>query len=188
VGLRLPRCYETAVTDPIRAFAREHRYSAATIERWRALDPPDGLALLELAQELRLGENQLRDLWEWTEEIAQRDHWSLAQVLALEPVAAPRRNRSAGRNDRLKLIKAALRRLRFPQLAATEERLAGLVRELNLPGNIRVTFPEFLEGDDIRIEIVADSVASLKAVADRLQAAAEAPACTAIFQILEEAP
>jgi hypothetical protein len=176
------------VTDPIRAFAHERRYGAPTLERWLALDPADGLALLELAQELRLGENQLRDLWEWTEEIAQRDQRSLAQVLALEPVAAPRRSRSLGRNDKLKLTKAALRRLRFPQLVAAEERLAALVRQLDLPRNIRVTFPEFLEGDDVRIEILADSVASLKAAADRLRAAAEAPPCTAIFQVLEEGP
>jgi hypothetical protein len=176
------------VTDAIRAFARERRYSAPTLERWLALDSADGQALLELAQDLRLGENQLRDLWEWTEEIAQRDHRSLTQVLTHESVATPRRSRSLGRNDKLKLIKAALRRLRFPQLAATEERLAALVRQLDLPRNIRVTFPEFLEGDDVRIEIVADSVASLEAAADRLRAAAGTPACTAIFRILEEAP
>jgi hypothetical protein len=176
------------MTDEIRAFAHERRYSAPTVKRWLALDPSDGLALLELAQELHLGENQLRDLWEWAEEIAQRDHMSLAQVLALEPVVTPRHSRSVGRNDKLRLIKTALRRLRFPQLAATEERLAALVRQLDLPRNIRMTFPEFLEGDAVRIEIVANSVASLEAAADRLRAAAGAPACTAIFQTLEEAP
>jgi hypothetical protein len=172
----------------LRAFVHERRYGAPTLERWLALEEADGHALLELAQDLRLGENQLRDLWEWAEEIAQRDHRSLAQVLALEPVATPRRSRSLGRNDKLKLVKTALRRLRFPRLAATEERLAALVRQLDLPRNIRVTFPEFLEGDDVRIEIVADSVASLQAAADRLRAAAGAPACAAIFQTLEEAP
>ena len=176
------------MTDEIRAFARARRYSAPTLDRWLALDPPDGHALLELAQELRLGENQLRDLWEWAEEIAQRDHASLAEVLAHESVATPRRSRSLGRNDKLKLIKTALRRLRFPQLAAAEERLAALVHQLDLPRNVRVTFPEFLEGDEVRIEIVADSVASLEGAADRLRAAAGAPACAAIFQILEEAP
>jgi hypothetical protein len=176
------------VTDKIRTFAHGRRYSAATVERWLALDPPDGHALLELARELRLGENQLRDLWKWAEEIAQRDHMSLALVLALEPVATQRRSRNLGRNDKLKLIKAALRRLRFPQLAATEEHLAVLVRELDLPRNVCLSFPEFLEGDEVRIEIVADSVASLEAAIERLQAAAKAPACNTIFQILGEAP
>jgi hypothetical protein len=176
------------VNKAICNFARERRYSTATVERWLALDPPDGRALLELAQELRLGENQLRAVWEWAEEIARRDYISLIQVLTLEPVAAARRSRTIGRNDKLKLVKAALRRLRFPQLAAAEERLAALVRELDLPCNIRLTFPEFLEGDEVRIEIAADSVACLAAAADRLRAAAETRACTVIFKILEEAP
>jgi hypothetical protein len=176
------------VADDIRAFARERRYSAATLERWLALEAADGHALLELAQDLRLGENQLRDLWEWAEEIARRDHTSLAQVLGHESVMTPWRSRGVGRNDKLKLIKSALRRLRFPQLAAAEERLAALVRQLDLPWNVRVTFPEFLEGDAVRIEIVAESVASLQTAADRLRAAAGAPAWATIFQILEEAP
>jgi hypothetical protein len=176
------------MADEIRTFAHERRYGAPTLTRRLALDPADGQALLELARELRLGENQLRDLWDWAEEIAHRDHTSLAEVLVLEPVATPRRSSSLGRNDKLKLIKAALRRLRFPQLAAAEEHLAALVRQLDLPRNIRVTFPEFLEGDEVRIEIVADGVASLKAAADRLRAAAGEPAWTAIFEILEEAP
>jgi hypothetical protein len=179
---------QQSLDKALRAFAREHRYGTAALERWMALDRLDGLALLDLAQELRLGENQLRDLWEWAEEIAQRDHLSLAQVLALEPVATQRRSRGVGRNDKLKLIKTALRRLRFPQLAATEEHLATLVRELDLPRNVRMSFPEFLEGDAVRIEIVADSVASLEAAIERLHAAAKAPACNTIFQVLGEAP
>ena len=176
------------MSDAIHTFARERRYAPATLERWRALEPRDARALLEVAQELRPSENQLRDLWEWADEIAHRDRLSLAQVLALEPVTSVRRTRNVGRNDKLKLMKAALRRLRFPQLAASEDRLAALVRELDLPRNIRVVFPEFLEGDEVRIEIVSDSVAALAAAAERLRAAAGTPACKAIFQLLEEAP
>ena len=170
------------------AFTAERRYSAAAVERWSALKPEDGEALLELARELRLGENQLRDLWDWAEDIANRDHLSVARVLALEPVRLARRARHVGRNDKLKLIKTALRRVRFPQLAAAEERLAALIRELNLPRNVRVRVPEFLEGDELCVEIVADSTASLAAAADRLRAAADTATCKAIFQLLEEAP
>jgi hypothetical protein len=179
---------EASPDTALRVFAQERKYTSATIERWLALEPDDGRALLELARELRLGENQLRDLWEWTEEIALRDGVSLAQVLALAPVAAARRNRTVGRNDKLKLVKGVLRRLRFPQLASTEDRLAALVRQLDLPRNVRVTFPEFLEGDEVRIEIVANSLTSLEVAAERLQAAAQKPECQAIFQLLAEAP
>ena len=174
---------EPSVDAAFRAYATERKYHEATVDRWLRLPSVDRAALLELAQELRLGENQLRDLWEWAEEIAQRDGLSLATVLGAEAVAAARR-RAVGRSDKLKLVKAALRRLRFPQLAAAEERLAALVRELGLPPSVRVTPPESLEVDSIRIEIVADSAASLHDSVARLLAASQSPGCAAIFELL----
>jgi ribonuclease D len=168
------------------AFATERRFRPATVERWSHLQEQDAAALLALMQELRPSENQLRDLWKWIEEIAARDQSSLASVLASEPLTATRR-RNVSRNDRLKLVKGALRRQRFPQLAATEDRLAGFVRELGLPRNVRVTLPEFLEGDAIQVAITASSPAALRAAADALQAAAASAACAALFAGLDEA-
>lgn len=178
---------DAAVDQAIRTFTVERKYSAGIVDRWLRLSPVDGAALLDLAQELRLGENQLRDFWEWMEEIAQRDGRSLTQVLAADAIASARQ-RAVGRNDRVKLIRNVLRRMRFPQLAVTEDRLAALVRELGLPLSIHVTLPEFLEGDAVRIEIVADSARSLCDAAAQLLAAAETPACKALFELLAEAP
>jgi ribonuclease D len=177
---------DSSLDASVRSFAAERKYGHATLQRWSRLGPDDAGALLALAQELRPSENQLRDLWDWTEEIAARDHLGLAQVLAAEPVTAARR-RAVSRNDKLKLVKGALRRRRFPQLAAAEERLAALVRELALPPSIRVTFPEFLEGDAVRVEITADSAAAFRRAAEALQAASATPACEQIFAVLAEA-
>jgi ribonuclease D len=178
---------DSEVQERIRAYATNRAYGAATTERWLGLEARDGDALLQLATELRLGENQLRDLWEWAEEIALRDGLALHQVLTAEPLAAVRR-RHLGRNETLKAIKAALRRRRFPQLAATEERLAGLVRALQLPRTVRISLPEHLEGDHVRIEIVVDSAAAWQAAAASLLAAADTPACAELFARLGEAP
>jgi hypothetical protein len=109
------------------------------------------------------------------------------QVLAAQPIAEAR-TRGLGRNDTLKAIKAALRRVRFPHLASVEEQLAGLVRDLGLPRNVRVMLPDFLEGDQVRIEIVAQSTAAWRAAAASLLAAAETTACSDLFTLLGEAP
>ena len=178
---------ESDVEAAIRSYARARMYSAATVERWLGLARRDGDALLQLATELRLGENQLRDLWDWAEEIGERDGLALSQVFAAEPIAATRA-RELGRNDKLKAIKAALRRLRYPQLTAVETRLAELVRTLELPRSIRIMLPEHLEGDCVRVEIVADSVASWRAAAAALLTAADARACAELFALLDEAP
>lgn len=170
----------------VRQWAGERRYRDALVERWLRLDSADVRALLDLAIELRLGENQLRDVWACTEDIAARDRCPLAAVLTAPPVMRARRG-STGRSDRLKAIKAALRRLRYPQLVATEQRLAELVRQLELPRNIHVTLPDWLEGNTVRVDIVADSAHALATAAAVLHAAATRPECAAIFSLLEEA-
>jgi hypothetical protein len=178
---------DAAFDEALRAFAAERKYHGATVDRWLQLQAGDGAALLDLARGLRLGENQLRDLWECAEDIATRDCTSIAQVLANDAIARATR-RQVGRNDKLKLVKGALRRLRFPVLVATEDRLRDLVRDLQLPANVRVTLPDCLEGDRVRVEIVATSVASLRDSVARLLEAAQTPACVDIFELLAEAP
>jgi hypothetical protein len=171
----------------VRAFAVARRYSDGSVDRWLRLFSVDAQALLSLAQELRLGEHQLCDLWAWAEEIAERDGQSLAQVFATESIVAARRRR-VSRNDKLKLVKGALRRVRFPQLVATEERFAALVRELGLPPNVQVTWPEFPEGDAVHVEIAARDAAAFRDAVVRLLAATQTAAYAAIFDLVAEAP
>ena len=177
---------DSTLDTMFRAFAADRRYGEATLERWSRLEPDDAAALLGLVQELRPSEHQLRDLWDWVEEIAAREHLRLAQVLALAPVASARQ-RDIGRNDKLKQLKGALRRLRFPQLSTAEDQLAMLIQALQLPRHVRLIVPEFLEGDTVRVEITVNSVAALQAAADALRAAAANPACEQLFAVLAEA-
>ena len=177
----------TESTDAaFRTFAADRKYSMATLERWSRLGADDAAAVLCLVQELRPSENQLRDLWNWIEEIAAREQLTLAQVLALAPVAAARR-RDVGRNDKLTRLKGALRRQRFPQLVAAEEQLAAHIRALALPRHVRIILPEFLEGDAVCVEITADSAATLRAAAEALCTAAASPTCEQLFARLAEA-
>jgi hypothetical protein len=169
----------------IRAYAAERGFHPTTLERWLVLAPADATALWDLTRDLRLGENQARDLWEWAEETAARDRLSLAAVLA-EVVAAA--GRTGGRNERLKAVKSALRRRRYPQLVAAEDRIATLVRQLGLPRTVRFTIPDNLEGDEIRVEIVARNAAALQAAAAEVERAASTSACEEIFELLSDPP
>jgi hypothetical protein len=175
-----------AATDAaIRACAADRHYAAATVARWLRLAPPDRAALLDLVHDLRPSEHQLRDLWDWAEEIAQRDATSIAAVLAV-PAVTGARARSLGRNDRLRSLKAALRRVRYPQLSAAEDRLCTLVRALALPPSVRVVPPEHLEGDALRIEIVARNAATLRSAVAHLAAVMHTAACEELFALLAE--
>lgn len=178
---------EPTLHTALQAFCSERRYSPAMVERWMRLDNDDAAALLQLAQEVRPSENQLRDLWQWADDIAHRDGQALALVLTDDALMAARR-RHLGRNDRLKLLMHALRRRRFPQLAAVEDRLAELAQDLGLPRAVRLSLPPFLEGDAVRVEIVASSATALHDAAAALARAAETAACRELFTLLGEAP
>lgn len=177
---------EANVFDRVRTWGAERRFRPVTIERWTALAGADADALLRLATRLRLGENQLRDLWDWLDEVALRDGVSLATVLASGSLQDPF-VRGLGRADELKVFKAALRRLRFPGLAAQERQLAGLVARLALPSSVRVEWPDFLEGDHLSISIDVRSPDGLRSVAQALASAATRPECAQIFALLDGA-
>ncbi len=177
----------SSTIDEIRRFAEQRHYRPATLERWLVLSPFDGAALLQLAQSLRLSDNQLRDLWAWAGEIAARDQHSLAEVLGSAEICSALRQ-PVGRHDQLKLVKAALRRRRFPQLSANEDRMRVLVRQLNLPAGVRVELPEFLEGDELTIHMGVRDPKTLRLAAAALLAAADSPTCAELFHLLDEAP
>ncbi len=173
--------------EEMAAWCEEKHFTAATRERWRRLPPPDGEALWRLVRELRLGENQLRDLWEWAEEVAARDSLPLRAVLD-DAFIREALQRRLSRNDRLKLVRQALRRRRFPHLAAVEDELHALVREARLPAEVHLQLPPDLEGDAIQVRIVARSSEQFVQTLQSLAEWARSDACQRVFALLEEAP
>ncbi|HVN87180.1 MAG TPA: hypothetical protein VMW17_20300 [Candidatus Binatia bacterium] len=175
------------VSDEVRVFAASRRFSATTRDRWLRSTPGDQRTLLAVAQRLRLGENQFRDLLDWSEEIAVRDGCAIAAVWAREPVASALA-RDLGRNELIAAVKSALRQLRFPLLAAAEARLAELTRQLKLPRGAHLHLPAHLEGDEIRIEIRGRNAAALREQVAAVQSALSRAELDEMFRTLEQAP
>ena len=149
-------------TDPVAAYAREKRFSAATLARWQAWPAEGRGALLSLVLDLRCGENHVKDLLDWLTDIARRDACGVAEVLAQPAIRAARAG-AASRNDRLKAVKTALRRLRFPRLARLEDQVHQAVRALDLGRNVQVSFSPNFEGDELTISLTARSADELRA-------------------------
>ena len=167
----------------MRSYAAEKHFGTALLERWLAQPPVDRDALLALAAQLRLGENQLRDLLDDLTAIAARRSCGPAAVLDIDEVRAVRA-RQLGRNDAIRALKQALRRLRYPQLSAVEQGLAERVKGLRLPAGVRVDLPENLEGEHIAVILRAHSAAELRAQADAVAAALRAGTVEEMFALL----
>ena len=109
------------------------------------------------------------------EDIAARDDLGPAAVLGSPDIrgilAAP-----LGRSDKLKRVKARVRALRFPRLAALERSLDEEVRALELGPGVTVRFPPGLEGDEVTVEVRARRAEALREAVARLTRALEASA------------
>ena len=168
----------------IRAYAASKGFHPQTLERWLSWDAADRGALERLALGLKIGENHLRDLMDWLEEIALRERVSAQAILASKIIGDLETDPRLGRADRLKRIKEQIRRLRFPRLAETEDAVRAKIHELKLHPEIRLTVPPGLEGGNLRVEFAAASADELKQLAARLQEATEKASIREIFALL----
>ena len=168
----------------IRAYAASKGFHPQTVERWLSWDAADGGALERLAFALKIGENHLRDLMDWLEEVALRDGVSIQSLLNAKAVDDIATDPRLGRADKLKRIKEHVRRLRFPRLAETEDAIRAKIQELKLHPEIRLSVAPGLEGGNLRVEFAAANYDELKGLAEKLRQAAEKKLPAEIFDLL----
>jgi hypothetical protein len=169
----------------IDTYAQEKRLHPQTVRRWHRWEERDQEALWRLTQELQVGENHLRDLIDWLEEISLRDGEMPAEVLARQEIQRVLA-RNLSRNDKLKEVKVELRKLRYPRLSRLEEQLKENAKKMDLGRRVQVIFPPLLAGDEIRVEIRARNTVELKESLDRLLERTEEGWVDRLFSLLDE--
>ena len=168
----------------IREYAKEKAFHPQTLARWLAWDQPDRDALYRLAFALKIGENHLRDLMDWLEEISLRDGSQIWRILGNRTIADVESDPRLGRADKLKRIKDQIRRRRFPRLAHTEDSIRARIQELKLQPEIRLSVAPGLEGGRLRVEFDAASRDELQRLIARLADATAKEAVREIFDLL----
>lgn len=171
----------------IRDYAKARGFHTQTLERWLSWQPSDQVALAELAFALKIGENHLRDLMDWLEEIALRDQAPIHQVLGRTMVGDITTNPRLGRADRLKRLKEQVRRWRFPRLAETEDAIRTKIQALKLHPSVRLSAPPGLEGGRLQVEFSAASHEELNRLTAKLSNALEETVMAEIFELLSGA-
>jgi hypothetical protein len=177
---------DQALDTAVRAYIADRHISPVVAARWLHWGSADAAALLQIAEALALGGNQLAELTEWLEDIASRDGAAPAAVLDAPEIrgilAAP-----LGRSDKLKRVKARVRARRYPRLAALEQSLDEAVRALDLGPGVTVRFPPGLEGDEVTVELRARRPEALRDAVGRLASALAAGGFDRVFSQLDEA-
>ena len=170
--------------DQVREYAKARGFHPGTLTRWLGWEPPASAALCRLALALKIGENHLRDLMDWLEEIALRDGRAIDTILADRVIADIQTDPRLGRADKLKRIKEEVRRQRFPRLAQIEDALRARIAALKLQPEITLSAPIGLEGGRLRVEFSASSQQELKRLAAKLADAADQEAIREVFALL----
>lgn len=141
-------------------------------------------ALAAIVAALRPSAHHLGDALDWIEDIAARDGVQAASILDRAELRAALAA-SGSAPDRWKRWKDALRRLRYPRLAAREREFAAAVRALGLGRDVAIAAPPAFEGGGLTITIRARTHDDLGTTLDRFAAARTAGALARLFALLD---
>jgi hypothetical protein len=165
----------------IRELAAERRLPQSHLERWLAMDPPSRAAMLDIAQALRLRTGQLVTALDTLDEIAVREHVTVAAILdqlEIRRIA----NGSGSAPSRASALLEALRTLRYPLLKRMQEQLRTEVSALKLPRGISIDLPKELGSDELTVSLRVRSGADLAHLLDVLDRSR--PGLTRIIEML----
>lgn len=176
----------STITEQIAAYAQLKRLNPQTLTRWQTWTESDQAAFFAFVYELQLGENHLKDFLDWCEECVLRDGGTIAELLARPEIRQPL-TAKLGRNDKLKAVKEALRKIRYPRLSRLEEELRAAVKALDLGGRVRISLPPSLEGDEVTVEMKARNVQELCESLERLRQRMDEGAIQRLFALLDQA-
>ena len=176
---------EQEQTRQIAAYAQRKRVSGTTRARWQAWPATDQAALFALLQDLQCGENHLKDLLDWLEEIAARDEQTVADILERRELRSARAT-PGSRYAKLKAVKNGLRKIRYPRLTRLEENVRQAVKALDLARTGQISFPPNFEGDEVTVTLTARNVHELRDGLSRLQQRLDDGRFQRVFDALDE--
>jgi hypothetical protein len=151
----------------IRELAAERRLPQSHLDRWLAMDPPSRAAMFDLARALRLRTGQLVTALETLDEIAVREHVTVAVVLD-RPDIRRIANGSGSAPSRASALLEALRTQRYPLLKRMQDELRSEVSALKLPRDISIDLPKELGSDELTVSLRVRSGAELAHLLDAL--------------------
>jgi hypothetical protein len=126
------------------------------------------MALLSLISPLKLGENRLREILTFLEEIAKRDQLTIREIVKLPEIQAVLSHQELTPPQRADRIKKALMGLRYPRMHNMETRFEKKRKELNLPSNISLQHPPFFEGKGLKMEFQFETVEEYRSMLSTL--------------------
>ncbi|HUL23428.1 MAG TPA: ParB/RepB/Spo0J family partition protein [Thermodesulfobacteriota bacterium] len=138
--------------DEIKTYVLREEVSRSNIRRLSTLTSDNRRAILSLISSLKLGENRLKEVLTFLEEISRRNRCEGKDIVQRPEIQAILSQKELTPSQKTERIKKVLTDLRYPKLNQLEKTFEKKRKELNLPSNVSLHHPPFFEGKRLKIE------------------------------------
>ena len=122
----------------------------------------------EIIIKFNLGTNKIKELVNLIDEITERDGIDIGELRSDLNLDRVIKNERMTLSQKWEKIISSLREKRFPMWSKIEKKLLRNISSLSLPKNVNLSYPPYLEGDKLRIEIEFSTSDELKIIGQRL--------------------
>jgi len=150
--------------NEVKRYVLEERVSRSNIRMLSAFTSEDRLSILSLISHLKLGENRLREMLTFMEEISRRDRLMVKDIIHRPEVEAVFSQKDLTPSQRTERVKKFLIDLRYPRMRQMEERFEKKRRDLDLPSGVSLYHQPFFEGKGLRIEFQFKTVEEYRTI------------------------
>jgi ParB family chromosome partitioning protein len=109
---------------------------------------------------------------------------SIPEILQRQPLAAQLGAPSKNAKEKCRLLRDALRRMRFPQLTSIEDRFVEALSTMSLKSSIQVRHAPYFEGNHLDISFRVNANTEIAAALAQLQAAASNGGFQKLFELV----
>jgi ParB family chromosome partitioning protein len=138
--------------DGIKEYVLKEEVSRSNIRKLANLSPDDRVAILSLISPLKLGENRLREILTFLEEISKKNRCQAKEIVQRADIQVILTQKELTPSQRTDRIKKVLMDLRYPKMHQLEEEFQKKRKDLNLPSRISLHHFPFFEGRGLRVE------------------------------------
>ena len=171
--VRLNNDLQTAVLDGV--------LSLPTALATGKMPPPDQKAVWNFFSSFPMSVSKQKEILSTAQDIAGRDHLTIAEVFQSEAMQAIMHDDQYDRNQKTAAIRRHLKMIRYPNLSHAEAQYQAALRSLKLGPDMRIEPPPAFEGDIFQLCLRFKTRRDLEVANRNLGAALANPAIDALF-------
>lgn len=141
--------------------------------------------IIKIAMTLQLGGNKIKIFSAFLEEISFREKLSIIDIVSHNDIQEILLYDGMSGPQKWEHLFRLLHRIRYPEWSKIEKELQRDITNMKLPDNLKFSYPEYLEGDELEFRMYFRSPQELKSLGGKILTIADSDDIRKIFQWFE---